>query len=256
MDARRRLAAGALCAVAMLAPSFGRGAPEPPLPKIRDFDTATIERLGREIYAQDQLAVKATDVALAQRGGERGMQRDGMKGWITETADGKDVVRMIRVARAGPEALYDITFAPGSEPSFSTPDNRTLTAEEIAQYNARTLALNNIGKLRCSDRYNTVALKDPESDGWLGWALASTQDADAIVTRGHYRFTISPDGKSIRQKDALSTTCTQFSKKAMQREAASKNGTPVAALTINHIVSLKPIETYVFTSLSYPYTLY
>src|SRR5258705_6146124 len=133
MDARHRLVASALCAAVVLDPSFGRGAPEPPLPKIREFDIATIERLGREIYAQDQLAAKATDVALAQRGGERGMQRDGMKGWITETVDGKDVVRMIRVARAGPEALYDITFAPGAKPSFSTPENRALNGEVVAQ---------------------------------------------------------------------------------------------------------------------------
>src|SRR5215471_3350431 len=256
MSPTYRLSLGALCAVATMAASFGYGAQQPPLPKIRDFDIATIQRLGKEIYAQDQLAWKATDVALAQRGGERGVQRDGMKGWITESLGGNEVVRMIRVNRGRPEVLYDVTFAPGAAPVFSTPEDHTLNAEEISQYNARVLALDNIGRARCADRYNTVALKDPESDGWLVWALASAQDADTIITRGHYRFTISADGKTLRQKDALSAGCQQYSKRAMQREAESRNGTPATMLTMTHIVSPRPVETYVFTSLSYPYTLF
>ena len=71
MDARHRLAVIAAITVATILPSFVEGAPQPPLPKIREFDIPTIERLGREIYAQDQLAWKATDIALAQRGGLR-----------------------------------------------------------------------------------------------------------------------------------------------------------------------------------------
>src|SRR5215470_15702213 len=135
MSATHRLSVGALCAAATMVASFGYGAQQSPLPKIRDFDIATIERLGKEIYAQDQLAWKATDVALAQRGGERGLQRDGVKGWITESVGGSDVVRMIRVTRGRPEVLYDVTFAPGAAPMFSTPEDRSLNAEEISQYN-------------------------------------------------------------------------------------------------------------------------
>jgi hypothetical protein len=117
------------------------------------------------------------------------------------------------------------------------------------------LALNNIGKPRCSDRYNTVALKDPESDGWLVWALASSTDDDLIIVRGHYRFTISADGKTLRESDALSTTCTPFSKRAM-RQQVPRGSDPINAVSVNHIVSLKPVETYVFSSLAYPYTVY
>jgi hypothetical protein len=78
MDARHGLAVIVAIAAGACLPSFVYGA-EQPLPKIREFDIPTIERLGREIHAQDQLAWKATDVASAQRGGERGMRRDGMK---------------------------------------------------------------------------------------------------------------------------------------------------------------------------------
>lgn len=254
MYATHKMAVIAAIAVGTILPSLVEGAPQPPLPKIRDFDIPTIERLGREIYTQDQLAWKATDIALAQRGGLRVMQRDGAKGWITVSVEGRDVVRMIRPTRGGPEALYDVTFAQGAEPVFSTPENRTLNSEEVAQYSARMLALDNIGQ-RCAEIYNTVALKDPESDGWLVWALAASTDEDKIITRGHYRFTISADGKSIRQKDALSTTCTQHSKRELQRQVPA-SAQALSVLQLSHVVSVKPPETFVFTSLSYPYTLF
>jgi hypothetical protein len=249
MDARHGLAVIVAIAAGACLPSFVYGA-EQPLPKIREFDIPTIERLGREIHAQDQLAWKATDVASAQRGGERGMRRDGMKGWITVSADGRDVVRMVRVTRGGPEALYDVTFPQGAEPVFSTPDSRTLSAEEIAQYNARMLALNNIGQ-RCSDRYNTVALKDPESDGWLVWALASTTDVNLMLIGGHYRFTISADGKTVRAKDALFRGCLRFDKRERAKLLAQKKDLVEAGQMMSHVVSLTPIETHIFAGLTY-----
>jgi len=42
-------------------------ADDPPPAPIRDFDIATIERLGQEMYAQDQEAWKATDVLLLRK---------------------------------------------------------------------------------------------------------------------------------------------------------------------------------------------
>jgi hypothetical protein len=250
MNAIRIVAVSGSLTVGALLPSLGFGAAQDAPPKIREFDIPTIERLGQEIYTQDQFAWKATDIARAQRGGDRGMRRDGMKGWITESAGGKDIVRMIRVGRGGPEALYDVTFVQGSEPVFSTPTDRTLTADEIAQYNARMLALNNI-KNSCSDRYNTVALKDPESDGWLVWALASTTDPNILQIGGHYRFTISADGRSIRSTDALFRGCLQIDKREQARAMAQdKDLVPFGAM-VSHLVSLTPVETHAFASLTY-----
>jgi hypothetical protein len=137
---------------------------------IREFDIPTLERLAREMHAQDALAWKATDVLVARRT-EKGVEADGVKGWINGTRDGRDLIRFIRIGDRGPEALYDVVFPETGSPNFSRPADRTLTADELAQYNARTLAAENLGG-RCSDRYNTVALRDPESDGWLIWALA------------------------------------------------------------------------------------
>ena len=210
-------------------------------PPIREFDIQTIERLGREMYAQDQLAWVATDVLFAKIS-ESDAQREGVRGWITDTIDGKDIVRFIRRTDQGAEVAYDVTFGPGVSPVLSIPVDRRMTQAEQAQDNARRLAIDNIG-LRCSNRYNTIALKDPESDGWLVWALAATTDDDQVLLGGHHRFTISADGTSIRAKDALSQTCRQYSKKSV-------------SIFQNHVISRTPIETYVFANLTYKVTLH
>jgi hypothetical protein len=209
---------------------------------IRAFDLATIEKLGREIYQQDCLAFIATEVLFAQRT-EQGPSDDGVRGWITGTTGGKDVVRFIRVGGAGPEALYDVTIAEGP-PTLTRPASAALSPEESAQYRARMLALANI-QPACSDRYNTVALRDPESDGWLVWALAATVEPNVIPIGGHYRFAISPDGNTIRARDALSTTCLRI-----QPDEDS------AGEFVSHVVSLTPVETHVFSSLNYKRVLH
>src|SRR5262245_53404258 len=126
---------------------------------IREFDIPTIEKLGRAMYEQDRLAWIATDVLFAERT-EEGAVEDGVRGWITSTVEGHDAVRFVRDGEEGPELLYDVVFAGDGPPLFSTPASRTLLPEELAQHDARTLALDNIPSA-CSDQYNTVALRDP-----------------------------------------------------------------------------------------------
>jgi len=253
MNAMCRTAALALATAGIFLPLTGAKPAQDTPPPIRTFDIPTMEKFGREIYAQDQLAWKATDLVIDKRT-QNGARRDGLKGWITESTNGKDVVRFMHIAKQGPEVLYDVTFAEGG-PIFSIPANRTLSSDELAQYSARMLALQNIDQ-PCSDRYNTVALKDPESGGWLVWALASTDDADLILIGGHYRFTISPDGKSIRAKDALSRGCLRFSKREGEKEVARGNGTGTGTVAMSHIVSLTPVEIHAFASLTYQTLLY
>lgn len=211
---------------------------------IRAFDIATMERLGREIYEQDQLAWKASDVVFAKRtASQRGS--DGMlSGWITGSVDGKPRVRFVKAAGSGIEALYDVVFDGGAG-SFSMPSDKTLSAEDVAQYDARMLALKGAAN-KCSPNYNTVALKDPAGPGWLVWALAATTDSDPILVGGHFRFTISADGKSVVSRDEMSKGCLKFSRRELGR-----SGGEVAGLVLNHLISLTPVETQVFTQLSY-----
>lgn len=218
-----------------------------PSPAIRDFDIATIEKLGREIYEQDQWAWKATDVAFAQRS-ESERRADGLKGWITGFVDGSPRVRFVGGTGDKLEALYDVVFDAAGNAAFSIPADRTLSGEEIAQHDARALARSGANN-KCSNTYNTVALKDPAGDGWLVWALAATTDADAIIFGGHMRFTVSADGKTVTTRDALSKGCTKFSRREIMSNA--KEGAELAGLMLSHVVSLTPVETHVFAQLSY-----
>ncbi len=211
---------------------------------IRAFDIPTIEKLGQAMYAQDQEAWKATDILRAQANGDTSQTPHG---WIVVTRPGGDVVRFVRDGANGPEIECDVVFAPGGS-ACTPPQDRTLAGAELAQYNARLLALGNIDR-RCARSYNTVVLKDPERDGWLAWAMAATEDPDLIVIGGHYRFTVSADGKTIRQKDALSRGCLTLPKLKDKEET-------LAGVDIGHLVSLTPIETYVFDSLSYRIAMY
>jgi hypothetical protein len=223
---------------------LGALADEPP-PPIRTFDIPTIERLGQQMYAQDQEAWKATDTLFLRHPMEE-LRKSKLHGWITETRDGHDVVRFIHDTDRGPEAFYDVTFSDGALPFLSVPENSKLTAPENVQYRARLLALANT-QLRCAQRYNSIVLKDPKGDGWLVWVLASTEDADALIIGGHTRFTISTDGSTIVRRDALSRDCIQFSRKDQQG---------AAGLIMSHVVSLTPVETHVFASLTYKMGFY
>ena len=224
--------------------AIGEDAPPP----IRAFDLPTIEALGQAMYAQDQEAWKATDLLRAKHSDDE-LKAAKMHGWIVEPSSGGEVVRFIRDGESGPEAYYDVTFTKDAVPAVSEPSSRALSASELAQYNARLLALRNIDR-PCSDHYNTVALKDLSGDGWLVWAVASTTDPGAIVIGGHYRFTISADGQTIRQKDALSRGCLTLNRNSAARGAAE------VGLFMNHIVSLTPVETHVFASLNYKVPLH
>jgi hypothetical protein len=209
---------------------------------IRAFDIKTIEALGQHMYRQDQEAWKATDLLPAKYAAKD--LEGAARGWIVDETPGRDVVRFLRAGANGIEAAYDVTFVPGAAPSLSEPQNRILSPEETAQAEARHLAASSF-TFRCSnDPANTVAFRDPTGDGWLVWVMSATHDTNAMMLGGHMRFTISPDGKTVVHKDALSKSCNILSRKG-------PNGEVPAGYFFTHIVSDTPVETHVFASLSY-----
>ena len=236
------MAAGAIACASPHAPERSDPPLGPPAP-IRAFDIATIEALAQQMYAQDRFAATASDVLLAKVS-EKMAAREGVKHWITGTRDGHHLVRFIRIGDRGPEVGYDVAFAGLADPTVSVPADRSLTPDELSQYHARMIALENLGG-RCSDSYNTIALRDPDADGWLVWALAASLDPKAILIGGHYRFTITTDGKAIRSRDALSTTCLRFEKRS---ESAGD--------FMSHVISLTPVETHAFASLTHGKTFH
>ena len=240
--ARGHLAAliAGLVAFACLATSVASA--EDVSPPIREFDVRTIEELGQHMYRQDQEAWKATDILLAKHSPEE-LRAAKAHGWIVDAGADRDLVRFIREGATGPEVAYDVTFVPNAEPVLSEPKDRSLSPEELAQLSARRLALK-VFDFRCSNTPpNTVAFKDGGGKNWLVWAMSATTDQNLIVVGGHIRFTISADGKSITQKDRLSNSCLVFNR--------SEIGSGFVGIFWNHVVSLLPVETELFASLSY-----
>jgi hypothetical protein len=211
-----------------------------PRPPIREFPTATMESLGRAMHRQDSAAWVATD-ALRPRIAD--FRAAHLLGWIVEDTAGGQRVRFLRDDGHGLEAGYDIDVTGDLKTTVSEPTDRTLTAEEkanFAAWNAAAAALR--GQPVCRAGYNHIVLRDPEGDGWLVWLMAPMPESGTIPIGGHYRFSVTADGKTVTRRDALSASCLVVPK------PDAKAGQPVAAF-VTHLVSPTPVETHVFLQL-------
>ena len=215
---------------------------------IREFDQATIEKLGVAIYEQDIRAATATDMLFAK---VTNPVAAGLRGWIVEGDAKSMLVRFIRQTDNGFEAYYDVLFKGKNKPVLQVPKDRKLTSVQLAQYKARTLALKNI-KRPVSKNYNCVILPDPEKDGFLVYALAATTNPYDVMVGGHYRFTISKDGEKLLQSDELFKTLIVMSKKPKELPP----GATLTALTMSTLVSDMPLETHVYLSLLHKMPFY
>jgi hypothetical protein len=201
-------------------------------PSIREFDIPTLEKLGQDIYQQDQLAWKATDALRAR---VKDLRAEGIRGWIVNG----NRVRFIRQRGDEIEAAYDIDFREGEEPRVSRSADASLSPEERAQFKARELAGADLDR-PCSKNYNSVVLRDPNGHDWLVWLLAATTDPKVVMVGGHYRFTISEDGGKVLSRDALSRSCLVLTK-----------ADNAVALATTQLVSDTPVETFVFLNLQH-----
>lgn len=216
--------------------------------EIRKFDRATIEKLGVAIYEQDIRAATATDLMYERK-------IDGAKahirGWIVEGDAKSMLVRFVRDNGGKLEAAYDISFVGKKVPVFSEPTNRELSAPQLAQFKARSLAGQHITR-PASNRYNVVILPDPESDRWLVYALAATTEPNAIMVGGHYRFTVSKNGERLERSDELFKDFLVLSSKPPNLP----KGSSAAALMMTTLISDLPLETHVYLSLLHHMTFY
>ncbi|WP_372786143.1 hypothetical protein [Phenylobacterium sp.] len=212
----------------------------PPAPPIREFGLAMTERLGREIYLQDSAAWVATD-ALQLKVPD--LAAAHMIGWIVVPHGQNEEVRFLRDIGNGPEAGYDVDVDRKLHAVVTEPANRRLTADELAAFAARQTASHAL-TTACRAGYNSVVARDPEGDGWLVWLLAPTPTLGAIPFGGHYRFTISRDGKAVLRRDALSASCM-----TMQAPPKTGQGSKPAMAVVTHVVSSTPVETHVFLQL-------
>lgn len=226
-------AIGALTVLLTFVPSQGA--------EIRKFDKAMIEKLGVAIYEQDVRAAKATDLLFDKK---IDPEAERLRGWIAEGGAKKMLVRFVRETNGTFEAFYDVTFDGQKDPTIAEPKDRKLTEDQMAQYRSRSLALKNIERPASPD-YNVVILRDPEGDGFLVYALAATTEANAVMVGGHYRFTISRDGRRLERSDELFKSFMVLSTKPKDMP----EGRTLAALTVTTLVSDLPLETHVYLSL-------
>lgn len=215
---------------------------------IREFEIKTIENLGSEIYLRDKYAAQAADILFDKVGGPDKLQEKEIKGWIVNKQNDKYLVRFIKQTPSGLSPAYDVVFVPSGKNAFREATGE-LTSREIAKFNARQLALKNIPE-RCSDRYNTVVLPNVEGQGFLVYALAATTDPSLIYIGGHYRMTVSEDGKKINRIDRLFNSCLILNKGDLPE------GSESAGLFASHVVSDTPIETHVFANLLHEQPLF
>lgn len=214
---------------------------------IRPLSIETIERLGKDMFRQDSAAWVGSDALMAK---VKDSGAAGLRGWIVvETAKGQRV-RFLRDVGQGLEAGYDVDVTPDLKTVVSEPTDRVLTKEEKANFAAWNTAFDGLrGQPVCRPNYNHLVLKDPESDGWLVWLMAPMTETGTIPIGGHYRFSVSADGRKIMRRDALSASCAIIPKPDESKGRPSAN-------VMTHIVSDTPVETHVFLQMQNGTPLY
>ncbi len=197
------------------------------------------EALGRQVYLYDQCAARATNLALA-RGVD--LAAMGTQGWITESRSDRCAVTFVTGDSEPWRSVCMVTFAGSEEPNIILID-KDLTEPQAAMFNARQLVLG-IVENPCSDAYNTVVIPREGEPGWLAYALAAASDPNLLLVGGHYRATVSADGRTILEQRSFTKDC--FVLKS--RDDAGPD-VDVVAYTLGHVHDDRPVEIHVFLNL-------
>jgi hypothetical protein len=214
-------------------------------PLIREFDTDTLARLGRDIYRHDQMAWQATDLVAARIGLER-LQAEGAHGWVIDDSGLVPYVRFLRRRDGRLEAACDVQFPLMGKPTVVIPEDRTVTARQAAHSLARETAISRLVEDKlplcplAQGSYNFVVLSDPAGRGLLFYFLRPKETMESIPVGGHYRISLTEDGKTVTRVDRLSVSCM-----TLQRPPEGR----AEATWMTHLTSNTPIEIHVFLSL-------
>jgi len=209
--------------------------------EIREFDVATLERLGRELSRRDEIAARASDLVLKDYPVARSLK---MRGWVTELKNTGGAVHFIAETPSGPTIAYTVNSPLSSKPEVQDMRGQLLPADVAVRYKARETATAAVRGRLFDSPYNFEVLDDPDGSGFLVYGLAATPKSGQVVLAGHFRVTVSPDGTKAERVDALS--------KSLLLTGSMKSGSPkgddTAALFMMQIVSNKPVETLIYTA--------
>jgi hypothetical protein len=117
-------------------------------------------------------------------------------------------------------------------------------ATNAVRKRARQTAINALKGRLFNIRYDYVVLDDPDGSGFLVYALGRGPKQGDTVVHGHFRVTVSPDGKTAERVDALSHSLMIDFKNV----DTSPPGYHKVALATATIVATRPMETLVYAS--------
>jgi hypothetical protein len=112
-----------------------------------------------------------------------------------------------------------------------------------SQQRAKRAAMTALPQLE-KQAYRFVVLNDPERDGHLVYALATSPNPDDIVVGVHYRVTVSSAGK-VERVDPLARSGLVIRKNGADRPAGYRH----AGFYATNMVSTQPVETFIYLSL-------
>jgi hypothetical protein len=208
---------------------------------IEDLPSEMVQQLGRAMYEQDAYAAQATDLLFREKGGPERLAQEGLRGdWVVTRVKDSTLVRFLRDSNGKALAAYEVVFPQGQLPYLRRPADGRVSEAALAQLRARRLAMEQV-RDECSQRYNTIALQRGPDANFLVYAMAATSDPSQIVVGGHYRVTVTPDGRKVVKTEKLFRSCLNL--------PAANNAGAIPWLT--HVVSARPLETHVFMSLAY-----
>jgi hypothetical protein len=213
---------------------------------VEDLPPDAVQRLGREMYEQDSYVALATDLLFEKAGGPDRLAQEGLRGaWVVGQAKDATIVRFLKEGKGDTVAGYDVVFADSRPGYVHKPADGRLSEADLAQARARRLAVDQVRE-RCSERYNTVVLRQTPGGDLLVYALAATADPRQMMVGGHYRVTVTPDGRKVVKVEKLFRGCVTL-----------RTGDAAGAVPwVTHIVSARPLETHVYLSLLYRRPLY
>ena len=214
---------------------------------IRSFSIPTIVALGKDLYRRDYMAATAFDALFAAHPEAKKLP---IEGWITNSDKEHQRVYFIQERDSHYSLAYIATFRGRREPQIEDKQGTALPDLVAKRFAARRAAIAAI-PVFMAKTYNFEVLDAPDGKGFLVYGLASTKDPNEVVVGGHYRVTVSTDGK-VQQVDALSRS---FLVLQRQSPGVPKDAN-VVGLTMTHIVSNTPVETHVYVSLLHKMPLY
>jgi hypothetical protein len=203
------------------------------------------ERLGEELYLQDVVAAKATDMLLRVVGK---IKPGELSGWIIVKDGGGNLTRFIRETGEDVNVVYDVRIDVKGNVEVTKDNLRPLSATEMAMFRARRNALRAAPK-DCAKAFNTAVMEDIDSSGWLVYILAATAD-DVIVVGGHSRVKVSADGKNVLAVTPLYQSCLMLPKPAADKARESQ------AFSVSYPLGNIPSEIHVYLNHLHGYPVY